>query len=108
MSSLEALSLADCPASSYPYFYSPGLQPGLGCDGWSLFPAEQEVLAVTGGSQEWRVTRQGVSQESETLQFDQGLHALKLKKSGLKKWDLFKYFKWFHWKVHGRRIVLDF
>ena len=92
MSSLEALSLASSPASSYPYFYSPGLQPGLGCDGWSLFPAEQEVLAVTGGSQEWRVTRQGVSQGSETLQFDQGLHALKLKK----KLDLFKCFQWFH------------
>ena len=60
MTSLEDLSLADSPSSSYPFFYSPGLQSAGSCDGWSLFPPEQEVMAVTGGSQQWRVTRQSV------------------------------------------------
>ena len=58
MSSLEDLSLATSPSSSYPFFYSPGLTHTASCDGWTLFPAEQEVRAVTGGSTQWRVTRQ--------------------------------------------------
>ena len=59
VSSLTNLSLADNPVSSYPYFYNPGLLSATTSDGWSLFPPEQEFLAVTAGSQEWRITRRG-------------------------------------------------
>ena len=60
-SSLTELSLADNPVSSYPFFYSPGLLAAATSDGWSLFPPEQEFLAVTAGSQEWRITRPGLA-----------------------------------------------
>ena len=60
MSSLTDLCLADNPVSSYPYFYSPGRLSATTSDGWSLFPPEQEFLAVTAGSPEWRITRPGL------------------------------------------------
>ena len=54
-STLEQLSTADNPASSYPFFYNPGLFKALE-DGWSLYTPDQEFLSLTAGNQDWRLS----------------------------------------------------
>ena len=54
-STLEQLSTADNPASSYPFFYNPGLFKALE-DGWSLYTPDQEFLSLTSGNQDWRLS----------------------------------------------------